>query len=193
LTEELSIDIESVLPQGSATTELKGLRGPLDDSVGSRAWLRYAALPLGLLLAAAGWRLWRRIQRRAQLQVRISAYDAAVQRLSRLAGRGWPSVEQADGWYVELSATVRAYIEDRYGVRAPELTTEEFLREARSQLQLQPANRELLEAFLATCDRVKFAGYRPGEGESRQALDEARRFLDDTRLAGPPGRRQVRR
>ncbi len=182
LTDEIAIEIASVLPEGQVQNELRGLRGPLDESVVRSRGLRYAVIPLLLLAAGGGFLLWRSLRRRARLRVRISAYDVAIQRLSTLQSRGWPKQEEADPWYVELSDIVRRYIEDRYGVRAPELTTEEFLREARQQLRLQSGHRELLETFLSTCDRVKFAGYRPGESESRQALQAARQFVDDTRL-----------
>jgi hypothetical protein len=184
LTEELAIDIASVLPSGEVQNELKGLRGPLplEVSIAQSRWLRFALPPLLLILGIGGWLMVRRLRQRARLRVRVSAYDAAMQRLGGLERRGWPKSDEADPWYVELSDIVRRYIEDRYGVRAPELTTEEFLREARQQLRMQPNHRELLEAFLSTCDRVKFAGYRPGESESRQALEEARRFLADTRV-----------
>lgn len=182
LTEEIAIDIASVLPEGQLQNELRGLRGPLEESVLRSRGIRYAAIPLALLIVAGGWLLWRSLRRRAQLQVRISAYEVALQRLSTLQRRGWPKTDEADPWYVELSDIVRRYIEDRYGVRAPELTTEEFLREARQQLKLQSGHRELLESFLSACDRVKFAGYRPDATESQKALQAARQFVDDTRL-----------
>lgn len=182
LTDEIAIDIASVLPEGQVQNELKGLRGPLDETVEPSRWLRLSIVPL--LLAALGLAVWlvRRMRRQARQRIRISAYEAAMRRLGSLEQRGFPQAAEADSWYVELSDIVRRYIEDRYGVRAPELTSEEFLREAQQQLRLQPAHRELLEAFLSTCDRVKFAGYRPGESESRRALEEARRFLGETRL-----------
>jgi len=182
LTDEIAIDIASVIADGK-DQELRGLRDPLPETASPGELVGYALAPAVLLLALATWLLLRRMRRRAALQSRISAYEQARQRLADLQRRGWPKQSDADAWYVELSDIVRRYIEDRYGVRAPELTTEEFLREARQQLGLQPAQRELLEAFLQTCDRVKFAGYLPQEAESQQAFAEASRFLDDTRLS----------
>lgn len=181
LTDEIAVDIASTLTDGK-DNELRGLREPLPEGPGPGELVGYAAGPAVVLLGlAAAWWL-RRVRRRAALQTRISAYEQARQRLTDLERRGWPTQQEVDSWYVELSDIVRRYIEDRYGVRAPELTTEEFLREARGQLALQPAQRELLEAFLQTCDRVKFAGYLPQTTESQQAFAEAQRFLDDTRL-----------
>jgi hypothetical protein len=93
-----------------------------------------------------------------------------------------PGEELVDGWYVELSAIVRRYLENRFNLRAPELTTEEFLREARRSSELTREHRDLLTAFLEGCDRVKFAGYVPGESESLEALASARRFVEETRM-----------
>ena len=63
---------------------------------------------------------WRR---RARRQV----YEIARWRLDRLLAKPRPSAEQIDAFYVELSSIVRRYLEDRFELRAPELTTEEFL------------------------------------------------------------------
>ncbi len=192
LTDEISIEIASVLPENDKNYELRGLRGPLDESLRTTQLYRLAAV-LGLVaLCGVAIGLVLHLRRRARLQVRISAYDVAMQRLFKLQSRGFPAAQDVDRFYVELSDIVRRYIEDRYGVRAPELTTEEFLREARQQLRLAQAQRDLLEAFLSTCDRVKFAGYRPIESESRQVLEEARRFLQDTRLSATPQPQEAR-
>ena len=118
--------------------------------------------------------------RRAAERARLTAFDRALARLDRLERRGLPSGDAADAWYVELSDIVRRYIEERFALRAPELTTEEFLAEAGRSAELTASHREVLSAFLATCDRVKFARYSPGEDESQGALDVAKRFLNET-------------
>ena len=91
-------------------------------------------------------------------------------------------LDDADAWFVELSAIVRTYLEGRYEIRAPELTTEEFLQEASRAKELTTEHRAQLSAFLERCDRVKFAGYRPDPAESIATLDAARAFVEDTRL-----------
>ena len=88
---------------------------------------------------------------------------------------------------MELSDIVRRYIEARFGLRAPELTTEEFLAEAGRSADLTPSHRSLLSAFLERCDRVKFARYSPGDTESHEALQLARQFLRETRDAPSRG------
>ena len=93
-----------------------------------------------------------------------------------------PAAETADAWFVELSAIVRRYLEQRYDIRAPELTTEEFLLVATARPELTADHRRLLTSFLERCDRVKFAGYRPAAGESMATHEAARGFVEDTRL-----------
>ena len=107
-------------------------------------------------------------------------------RLDRLRRTGLPEAGAVDGWYVELSDIVRRYIEERFAVRAPELTTEEFLLEAGRSADLKQPHRELLSDFLARCDRVKFARYSPEADESRDALAVAERFLSETRETASP-------
>ena len=96
--------------------------------------------------------------------------------------RGAPTTDHADSWFVELSAIVRSYLERRYDIRAPELTSEEFLQVAARSQELTAAHRTQLSQFLERCDRVKFAGYRPESSESIDTLAAARAFIEDTRL-----------
>jgi hypothetical protein len=114
-----------------------------------------------------------------------SAYDDAIAKLHALETRGAPSADEADAWFVELSAIARSYLEHRYEIRAPEQTTEEFLLEAARGDRLTGGHRGLLSSFLERCDRVKFAGYRPDAQESIDTLAAARAFIEDTRLREP--------
>ena len=124
--------------------------------------------------------------RRAEQRARLTAFDRAVARLDRLRRQGLPDSARLDAWYVELSDIVRRYIEERFALHAPERTTEEFLLEAGRSTGFSSAHRDLLTAFLVRCDRVKFARYSPGAGESRDALDVALRFVRETRQEAVP-------
>ena len=186
LTDELGFQVASVLPEGEVATELRPARPPLMELEGPwlrRNWPWLAGLVVAAAALTAAIVVW---LRRADQRARLTAFDRAVERLERLRRAGLPEHSGMDAWYVELSDIVRRYIEERFALRAPEQTTEEFLLEA-GRSALSRRHRELLSAFLETCDRVKFARYSPGTRESQQALDEARRFLDETRAvdAGP--------
>jgi len=58
---------------------------------------------------------------------------------------------------IEVSAVLRDYIEARFGLKAPTLSSEEFLFEAEHSALLDARWRESLGEFLLQCDRVKFA------------------------------------
>jgi BatD DUF11 like domain len=191
LTEEVPVEIESVLTAEGAGS-LGAVRGELDEMI-ARAWLVPVLVGGGVVALGLAFLALRAIRRRRRAEVRRSASEIAFARLGALEGRGLPEGrDAADPWYVELSDIIRRYLEDRYGIRAPELTTEEFLREARRLGALGEPHRALLSAFLEGCDRVKFAGHEPASAESADALGLARRLVQETMVAAaqpsdPPG------
>ncbi|MCY4451278.1 MAG: hypothetical protein OXC01_04955 [Immundisolibacterales bacterium] len=188
LTEELAFDVASVLPEDRETIELRPARPPLAEPDGSwlrrnRAWLAtLAALSIAAAVVAVR-------RRRAPERARAGAFERASARLARLRGQGLPEGDRVDPWYVELSDIVRRYVEERFALRAPELTTEEFLFEAGRSAELSSSHRGLLSDFLERCDRVKFARYTPGADESRQAFEVAERFLAESRAPEDPAGR----
>jgi len=182
LTEEVPLDIAPV-SSDAIGKELRPAAGTLDPDVGGTPWLWIVLIGSIAAVALSGSLLgWRFITMRRKIKVKISAYEQAVAKLHALEVRGAPSAEQADAWFVELSAIVRTYVEHRYGLRAPELTTEEFLHIATNWPAMASINRDQLKGFLERCDRVKFAGYRPESQESLDALAAARAFVEDTRV-----------
>ena len=112
-------------------------------------------------------------------------HRVALDAIDALRARGWIEAGNAEPFYVELSSIVRAYVEGRFGLRAPERTTEEFIREAAASGQLEPAHRERVAGFLEQSDLVKFARHVPGAGDMRHALDSALRLVRDTMPAEP--------
>ena len=186
MTEEVPLDIAPVKAE-AVTAELRPAAGALDPDVGGTSWTFVLGLAsLALVLGSGSVLAVRAARARRKLARQRSAYDDAVANLRALEDRGAPDAAAADAWFVELSAIVRRYLEQRYDIRAPELTTEEFIQVATARPELRDEHRGLLTAFLERCDRVKFAGYRPDAEESLATLAAARGFVEDTRLRGAP-------
>jgi hypothetical protein len=183
LTDEVPIEVAPV-KQEAVAAQLKPRLGTLDENVGGTPWLWILLGGGGLatLLGIGGVAMWRVLGRKRRIAEQRSAYEDAITALAALQKRGAPGADDADAWFVELSSIVRAYLERRYEIRAPELTTEEFLQEAARAKELTTEHRAQLSAFLERCDRVKFAGYRPDPAESLATLDAARAFVEDTKL-----------
>jgi hypothetical protein len=80
---------------------------------------------------------------------------------------------------------VRRYLEDRFELRAPELTTEEFLDSVQHAPDLSRDHQALLREFLRQADLVKFAGLKPADEDVERSVAAARRFLEETRDNAP--------
>ena len=72
-----------------------------------------------------------------------------------LAARQLPQKGLVLDFYVLLSDTVRRYVEGRFGIRAPEQTTKEFLQAARHHPAIREDHQRMLAAFLRSL------GHRP--------------------------------
>ncbi len=190
MTDEVPLEVAPVSTD-AANAELAPAYGALDPEVGGTSWVAVLGIVSVIAVAGSGSILFlRSLRRRKRVAQQRSAYDEAISQLEDLAKRGAPDQEGVDSWFVELSTIVRSYLEHRFVIRAPELTTEEFLLVATARPELDDKHRELLTDFLERCDRVKFAGYRPDADESLATLAAARRFVDDTRVIDvvEPGR-----
>ena len=88
-------------------------------------------------------------------------------------------------YYVELTAIVRRYIEAVTGIRAPERTTEEFLRQITREQTFPQDTTMRLQYFLESADLVKFAGKQPREEDIEESFTRAETFIGSLRLALP--------
>ena len=99
----------------------------------------------------------------------MTPIERALLELNRLLEKGLPGRGRYKDFYVELTMVVRRYIQRRYGIRAPNMTTEEFLREARPSDELR--------RFLESADMVKFAGVTATPEMADTATESARSYL----------------
>lgn len=186
LTERVDFHVESVIPK-DAGAELKPplleKLDPLPDSAGRRwPWVLVGLLVVAGVAAAVGFPMWSRWRQMAR---RRSAYEIARGRLEQLLRKPRPTAEKLDVFFVELSGIVRRYLEDRFELRAPELTTEEFLGSVSDSPDLTQDHQMLLREFLRQADLVKFAGVQPSGEDVEQSIGAARRFLEETRDNAP--------
>jgi len=72
-------------------------------------------------------------------------------------------------------------MEERFDIRAPEMTTEEFLASLNTSGRLAEPHKKFLREFLGSCDMVKFARYFFPREEMDKSLDLAQRLVEETR------------
>ena len=123
--------------------------------------------------------LWNWLQKRAAnrpMPPPVPAHIRAKQKLDEALAL----ITQPKPFVIAVSDTVRLYLEEQFTFRAPERTTEEFLRELGSTDLLQPEQKVSLGGFLQSCDLVKFAKYEPGESELRGLHFSAVKLVEET-------------
>jgi hypothetical protein len=191
--------LEIPFPAATLRTKsvLRGANTPMRGLKGLAHWpaplLRWAVLAAGLAMLAAAVAIGARRRRGGRLAKPppgpppVSPHERALKALAALHGGKPIGEREVEPFYRELSSIVRRYVEERFGLRAPERTTEEFIREAGGSNQLAPPHQELVRGFLEQCDLVKFARLRPRPQDATRALEAAVLLVRETR----PSAREV--
>ena len=138
-------------------------------------WVAMAIL--AVLVSLAGLvGLARYITRRVK-EHRMSPIERAWVELDRLLKKGLPGRGRYKDFYVELTMVVRRYVQRKYGIKAPHLTTEEFFAEISKSNNQTIEQSNSLRRFLESADLVKFAGVEATPEMADEATDSARGYL----------------
>lgn len=173
------------LPEGEAwKEELEPMAGLIN--LGASRWPMMIALSLlaaGVLAGGVLFALRRISRRRAPPPPPPPAHELAYMELAALAEKHRKGGLQGELFVAECSNVLRRYVERRFGARAPEMTTEEFLAGLSSFDALRP-HQGVLAGFLGFADLVKFAT-RPVLAEDIQkGFDFIKGFIEATRERG---------
>lgn len=173
-TNELTLTVESVLPKGVGLHDIRDIK-PLIYPFSILKLLMQ--IGLGALIL---WILFRIIKLfirkpppKLPYQIAIEELDAAKKKL--LSGG------DTKEYYVAISDAVRRYIEKVFSLRAPEMTTQEFLMSLNDSAKLSVEYRDLLKIFMEACDLVKFAKHTPDLSEIDSVLTTAKTFVERTK------------
>lgn len=138
-------------------------------------WWALGALAIVILFLAA-WRYWRRQKVLAPFVIEIPAHERARRKLEAALDL----FDQPKPFCTIVSDAVRLYLEERFGLRAPERTTEEFLTDLGKSVALTQVQKGSLKEFLSACDMVKFAKYEPQRPELEVLYKSALRLIEET-------------
>ncbi len=178
-TGEIAVNVVSVLDK--AAKDIKDIKPPLSLTYFPASFFFWFGLGCAAIAAAAVW-LLRRRTRKIVHEPPPPPHVKAYEELRRILAMDLIAKGKTKEFYIRISDVVRRYIERRFKLRAPDMTTEEFLEEARASGMLDPRARTLVGDFLEQCDMVKFAKYGPTDGEIDGAYRSAKRFVDETKL-----------
>lgn len=182
LTESIPIQADTTLPEDLSQVS----PADIEDVVAIRGhapavWISIISA-LAILAAGVVFLLRARSRRIIAAQkVYKPAHEIALAQIRTLAGLGLLEQGRVKEFYERLSNCLRQYIENRFLLRAPERTTEEFLIELKESPVLASEHKQELKEFLEHSDLVKFARHQPTRHQSDQSLKTAERFVESTK------------
>ena len=131
---------------------------------------------LGLILISLLW-FTRNPKIKSQVVPPRPPSEIASEQLQQLLAENLPAQGRVKEFYLRLTAIVREFIEGSTGIRAPEQTTEEFLRDSRLGEVFSKPQSDRLKEFLEAADMVKYAGSLPESSQIERSIERAREFI----------------
>lgn len=160
----------------SIANDIRDIKPPVPVPNGWEwVWVTLGVLA-GVAVLFALWKWWQHGKANIPVAPPIPAHLRAKKKLEEALAL----IAQPKPFVVAVSDTARTYLEERFTFRAPERTTEEFLRELSGTDLLLPEQKDSLGNFLASCDLVKFAKYEPREPELRELHHSAVKLVEET-------------
>ena len=168
--------IQSAQSVAAAANDIRDIKPPVDlPDPWLWVWLGLGILALAGLIAAA-LISWLKLRRQPVLVPVIPPHERARRKLEAALDL----YDQPKPFCILVSDAVRLYLEERFNLRAPDRTTEEFLIELKRSPSLTSPQKASLEQFLSACDLVKFARFEPGRPELEGLYASALRLIEET-------------
>jgi hypothetical protein len=166
----------------ASTNDIRPIKGPIDVP-NPWTWVFWTAgILLALALIVTAIIVWLAKQKRSAIPVPVPPHVRARQKIdAALLLIGDPRA-----FCIAVSDAVRVYLEERFNLRAPDRTTEEFLRDLQKTSVLTAQQKESLASFLEQCDLVKFARFEPPESLLRELHEAALRLVHETQYESIP-------
>lgn len=151
-----------------------------------RNWTDYWWLYLIVALAVAGFALRKYSRRYLSAPVPTEsgplppAHVRALAELDRLEEQALWQKGETDAYYVELTRILRTYLEQRFDLRAMEMTSTQLIRALQNRRDMTGAQRGELAELLRLSDLVKFARAAPAEELHPRGMERVREFVIET-------------
>ena len=191
--EPIRVHVGSLLAQERDPSDIRDIKLPEDVPIDWFWYVQTVVLLLSLVGGVAATVFYMRKRKTGPGAPAPLAPDAiALRELEMLLALRLAQAGEYVRYYVELSAIIRTYLENGFGLHAPEMTTEEFLLAVSRDVQLSAGQRGLLDKFLSQADLVKFAKHVPSLDVAESAFDTARRFVEESAPAPAQGQARQR-
>ncbi len=179
ISEPVPIRVKSLLAEDVDTADIRDIKAPIEFKPKIPLWYYFAgALLLIAVIAVLVWWKIRRGKRKPAEPVDLRPpWEIASERLAVLKEKNYLASGEFKLYYIELSETIRAFLQRIYGMPVLDMTTYEFLTAViEKDIEEQLYNR--LKQFLEFADLVKFAKLVPELEKVNNDFDEAVSMID---------------
>ncbi len=180
-TEPVYIEVGTILPADPNNLAIAEIEDVVEVRTDLKWWWVGGGIAVVVIAAAVLLYANRPRRKTAVKRVYRPAHDIAYDMLRAIAKEKLVEQGRVKEFYEKLSGCLRRYIENRFQLRAPEQTTEEFLEQLKNSDDLPLEYKQQLAKFLEHCDLVKFARYQPSGEQINESLNMAERFVDKTK------------
>ena len=171
------------MPVDTSTFKIHDIKGQIEYPVTFKEvlpWVGAGLLILALLVLGA-WLIDRANKRKAEaLKPKDPAYIVALRELDKYRSDKFWAPEKQKAFYSGITDALKFYMDDRFGVDAPEMTTAELFAALKSDKDITPEMYADLKELFERADFVKFAKHVASDEENAGALPLAVRFVTTT-------------
>ena len=181
LFEGLDMEVKT-MPVDTATFQIHDIKGQMRYPLTFKETLPWigGVLLLAALTVLLVWWLRRRRSAAAGEAHKDPAYIVALRELDKWRGDKFWAPDKQKAFYSGITDALKTYIEDRFGVDAPEMTTAELFDSLKGAEDLPADLREELRGVFECADFVKFAKHVTSDEDNARALPTAVRFVTST-------------
>ena len=183
-TSEAEIKVKSLLPEDLKDVKLNEIKPPVNLPRSYTVWV-WAGIGIAILcIAIVAAIVFIKKRKRAEIEsvnAKVLAHELAYEELRKLVSEDLPNKGKTKLFYQRISGILRHYIENRFGINAPEQTTDEFLAGLEKKQDFAMKYKALLNTFLNHCDLVKFAEYQPQTDDIQKTFDSCKAFIEETK------------
>ena len=170
------------MPVDTATFVLHDIKGQIQYPVTFKEVLPY--LLWGFLLLgfmAVAFSFWRtRVRREKEEKIKEPAHITALRNLDKFRGNKFWAPEKQKAFYSGVTDTLKTYMEARFGVDAPEMTTAELFDALKSEKDITPELYGETKELFEIADFVKFAKHSAPDEYNAKVVPVAVHFVTDT-------------
>lgn len=171
------------MPVDTATFEIHDIKGQIEYPVTFREvlpWVGAGLLIIALILLGV-WLIDRANKRNAEaLKPKDPAYIVALRELDKYRSDKFWVPEKQKTFYSGITDALKFYMDDRFKVDAPEMTTAELFDALKGDKDITPEMFSDLKELFERADFVKFAKHVASDEENAGALPLAVRFVTTT-------------